>query len=45
MKFSLPNKTTVQQKSMHITNQKLEIGEAVKIAYNPDDLKEVYLLD
>jgi hypothetical protein len=45
LNFSLLDGTVVQEKSMHITNLNFKPGEIVEIAYNPKDLKEIYLLD
>jgi hypothetical protein len=43
--FTLENGSLVREKSKHAMRANIAVGENVQIAYNPEDLKEIYLLD
>ncbi|MFT5619230.1 MAG: hypothetical protein ACI85I_002472 [Arenicella sp.] len=45
LEFMLKDGTVVREKSKHAMKRNTEVGKTVQIAYNPKDLKEIYLLD
>ncbi len=45
VEFNLADGTTVREKSKNAMKRNIEVGKSVQIAYNPKDLKEIYLLD
>jgi hypothetical protein len=43
--FPLQDGTIIRNRSKYAMSPKVNIGKMVRIAYNPTDLKEIYLLD